>query len=45
MLISIEKIHGLFWKTIQPNKNLRGGIGLNCVLLVNGSKVAKKTCV
>jgi len=42
MLIWIEKIHGLLWKAIQPNENLRRGIGLNCILLVNGSKVVKK---
>jgi hypothetical protein len=42
MLIWIEKIHGLLWKAIQPNENLRRGIWLNCILLVNGSKVVKK---
>jgi hypothetical protein len=42
MLIWIEKIHGPLWKSIQPNENLRRGIGSYCILLVNGSKIAKK---
>ena len=42
MLIWIEKIHGPLWKSIQPNENLRKGIGSYCILLVNGSKIAKK---